>query len=222
MKLSCQNISCHREAWNLQGATCVKEVSVAFAGGSLCGVAGQDGSGKNLLLNLLGLLERPDSGAVFVDGVDTSPVAADALTALRNEAFGFLFSETALLPAFSVAENVAMPLFRICGMNPQEARERTMEVLEYCDIADEGDCVAGDLEMTTLWRTAFARALVHRPRILIAISPRQEDDLLPLARRVAEESGVCILWGGESASLGRHAHRLIRMQDGNLSEDLSL
>ncbi len=222
MKLSCQNISCHREDWNLQGATQLNDVSTSFDGGALCGLVGRGGCGKSLLLNVLGLLELPDSGCVHVEGVDTSLLAPEALTALRNESFGFLFSETALLPAFSIAENVAMPLFRICGMNPEEAQERTMEVLDFCEIAAEGDSVAGELEALPMWRTVFARALVHRPKILIAISPRQEDDLLPLARRVAEETGVCILWGGQSPSLLAHAHRLIRMQEGNIIEDQCL
>jgi len=222
MKLSCQNISCHREDWNLRGSTRIAGVSAAFDGGALCGFVGGAGTGKSLLLNILGLLESTDSGCVCVEGEDTSLLEPEALTALRNESFGFLFPQTALLPSFSIAENVAMPLFRICGMNPEEAQERTIEVLEFFEIAAEGDNLACELEILPMWRTVFARALVHKPKILIAISPRQEDDLLPFARRVAEETGVCILWGGESVSLTAHAHRLIRMQEGNIIEDQRL
>ena len=222
MNLSCQNISCHRDDWNQRGAASVKDISVTFEAGSLCGVAGSCGSGKNLLLNILGLLELPDSGSVHVGGVDTSCCGANELMSLRNESFGYLFSESALLPAFSIAENVAMPLFRICGMDPGEAQERTLEVLDFCGIATEGDSTAGELDVMPLWRTVFARALVHRPKVLIAISPRQEEDLLPLARRIAEEAGVCILWGGEPPALIAHAHRLIQLENGRIAGDQRL
>jgi ABC-type lipoprotein export system ATPase subunit len=219
MNLSCKNISCHRDNWNQKGAASVQDLSAAFDAGSLCGVTGPCGSGRNLLLNILGLLEHPDSGFVRVDGVDTSGCAVGELTALRNESFGYLFSGSALLPAFSIAENVAMPLFRICGMDPEEAQERTLEVLDFCGIAAEGDLMAGELDVLPLWRTVFARALVHRPKVLIAISPRQEEDLLPLARRIAEEAGVCVLWGGESLALSAHAHRMIQLENGRIAGD---
>ncbi len=219
MRLSCQNISCDREEWNLSGPSCLNNITTAFDPASLCGLVGGGGSGKSLFLNVLGLLEVPDSGRVSVDGVDTSGLPPEGLIALRNEAFGFLFPETALLPAFSIAENVAMPLFRICGMDPDEAQERTLQVLDFCKIAEAGDCLAGALDPLSMWRTVFARALVHKPKILVAISPRHEDDLLPLAKRAAEEAGVCVLWAGESPALIAHAHRLIRMQDGEIIED---
>ncbi len=222
MNLSCQNISCHRDDWNQRGSACLHDVSASFDPGSLCGMVGPCGSGKNLLLNVLGLLELPDSGNVDVGEVDTTQLDSEALTSLRNESFGYLFSETALLPSFSIAENVAMPLFRICGMNPEEAQERTLEVLDFCGIAADGDHLAGELDAESMWRTVFARAVVHKPKVLIAICPRQEDDLLPFARRIAEETGVCILWGGESPSLLTLAHRVIQMQDGRIIEDQRL
>jgi len=218
--LWCEGVFCRRQVWMNGRASVVEPFSSCFDGGRVHGVAGEDGCGKGLLLNVLGLLEPPDGGEVTVAGHRIAGLASGELTRLRNQMFGFLFSQPALLASFTVIENVAMPLFRIRGEDPSIARERSLEVLEFCGVAGLCDCLAGRLGPRESSRAALARALVHGPRILVGISPRLEDEILPLARRAAEELGVCVLWAGGAAGLERFAHRIIHFDRGRVSGDI--
>lgn len=219
--LQCETLCCRREQWNELSPSRVEDVTATFPAGALCGFCGPDGSGKGLLLNLLGLLENPDSGHVAINGSPVTGLPADDLQQIRNEAFGFLFNHPCLLPSFSVAENVAMPLFRICGGDAREARDRTMEVLEFCGIAALETTLAGRLDGPGRLRTALARALVHRPGILVAISPRETDGMLALGRRAAEELGLCVLWAGAEETVVPHAHRILHLHEGRIVRDIT-
>lgn len=219
LALACQQITCHRPAWNGAGPSSVHEVTASFAFGELCAITGPDGSGKGLLMNVLGLMEQPDCGAVAVGEYDASTLSLEEMRQLRNEAFGFLFNHPCLLPSFSVAENVAMPLFRICGGDAKGVRARTLEVLEFCGIAHlEGD-LAGRLDFSQRRTVALARALAHDPDILLILSPSASEDLLHLARRVAVELNRCVIWAGGEEQLQHHAHRLIQMDRGRILSD---
>jgi ABC-type lipoprotein export system ATPase subunit len=198
----------------------VEDITASFAPGEFCGFCGPDGSGKGLLLNLLGLLEAPDSGTIAVNGILAGTLAPEEAQQLRNETFGFLFNHPCLLPSFSVAENVAMPLFRICGGDAREARDRTLEVLEFCGISSLETTLAGRLEPAECARVALARALVHEPGILVAISPRESDTLLALGRRAADERGLCVLWAGPEDTLARYAHRVLHLEGGRIVRDV--
>ena len=218
--LSCESLICRRPNWNEGGASQVCGITAAFASGTLTGFHGPDGCGKGLLLNILGLLEKPDSGLIRIQEHAALGRPDDEARKFRNEAFGFLFDHPCLLPAFSVAENVAMPLFRICGGDAQAARLRTMEVLDFCGIAAHEGTLVGRLDLADQHLACLARALVHRPGILIAISPRGAGGLLPLLRLAAQQTGLCILWAGEREELAPHADRLIAMRDGLITKDV--
>lgn len=217
--LSCENLACHREQWNEAGPAHIDAISAGFEPGTFSGFCGPDGCGKGLLLNVLGLLEPHDSGRISVSGYDLAELAPEDARQLRNENFGFLFNHPCLLPSFSVAENVAMPLFRICGGDAQAARLRTLEVLDFCGMADLECTLAGRLDLATQRKAALARALIHSPQILIAISPRESADLLDIARRAAAEFDLCVLWAGEESEIASHAHRLIHLRQGNIVAD---
>ncbi len=168
------------------------------------------------LLNILGMIERPTSGRLSVLGEDVLAMKEDAAWQLRDRAFGYLFTHPHLLPTFTVAENVAMPFFRICGKREDLARERTSEVLMFTGIRHLCGTLVGNLDETTCWLVALARAIVHRPPLLVAISP-PSSDLLPLARTLADKEGMAILWNGQRSHLLPIADRII---DGNLSPTL--
>lgn len=219
--LSCQNLTCRREQWNEAGPARIESISASFEPGTFSGLCGPDGSGKGLLLNVLGLLEPHDSGAITVDGYDIARLDSEDARQLRNENFGFLFNHPCLLPSFSVAENVAMPLFRICGGDAQAARMRTLQVLDFCGIADLECTLTGRLDLATQRKAALARALIHSPQILIAISPRESEDLLNIARRAAAEFGVCVLWAGEEKDISPYAHRIIHLRDGGIVNEVN-
>ena len=150
---------------------------------------------------MLGFLESADSGKIWVDGQDVTNLAEEELRRFRDRAFGFLFQNPYLLPSFSVAQNVAIPLFRIRRSNAIAARERTIQVLDFCGIADLENQRAGSLVLSAQRRVAFARALVHDPRVLVSLSPHAGDDLFELAFRAAEELKLCVLWAGAEAGV---------------------
>jgi ABC-type ATPase involved in cell division len=110
-----------------------------------------------------------------------------------------------------------MPLFRICGGGAAEARERTREVLEFVGIGDFETVRTGQLDPVLRWRTAFARALVHDPRILIAISP-PDPDLLPLAKMAAIKYRLTVLWAGDRTACAPHADRIMELDNGRAVE----
>jgi lipoprotein-releasing system ATP-binding protein len=212
--LSCESLVCHRPHWTKDRPSLVDDLSLAFEPGTLTSLFGPDGCGKGLLLNLLGLLEPPDRGTIQVlDHLPLQMSDGDRCE-LRNELFGFLFDSPCLLPSFSVAENVAMPLFRICGGDARSARERTMEVLDFCGLRKDEGTLSGRLDASAQSRTALARALVHRPAILIAISPRDPMGLFPLVREVTRELGICTLWAAEKPT--PEADCFLSMRSGRL------
>lgn len=209
----CENLTCERPNWNQSGSGLVREFSQNFEAGEFVGFCGEDGCGKGLLLNVVGLLEKADSGRLVLLDYDAAEFSAEDTATFRNEACGFLFGHPYLLPSFTVAENVAMPLFRICGGGAREARDRTRQVLEFAGIANLETRRAGMIDPALRWRTAFARALVHQPRILIAISP-PDPGLLPLARSAAENLGITVLWAGVREAVAPYADRIIEMRHG--------
>jgi len=211
--ISCDDLTCRKGEWNDSRPGRVIGFSAEFACGEVVGFCGPDGCGKGLLLNVIGLLEKPDSGRLVLLGHDAADFAPDDTATFRNEACGFLFGHPYLLPSFTVAENVAMPLFRICGGGAAEARERTREVLEFVGIGDFETARVGKLDPVIRWRAALARALVHDPRVLIAISP-PAPELAPLARRAAEKFHLTVLWAGEREAIAPVADRIIEMRDG--------
>lgn len=211
--ITCEGLTCLRPDWNNAGPGRVLDFSASFECGEFVGFCGEDGSGKGLLLNVVGLLEKPDSGRLVLLGHDAAEFSEEDTATFRNEACGFLFGHPYLLPSFTVAENVAMPLFRICGGGAAEARERTREVLEFAGIGDLETARTGKLAPGLRWRAALARALVHDPRVLIAISA-PAPDLLPLAKLAAAKYHLTVLWAGDRESVAPYADRIIEMRDG--------
>jgi ABC-type lipoprotein export system ATPase subunit len=157
-------------------------VSLSIQPGAFTLLCGPADSGAGLLLRILGLLEAPDSGAVLLDAQPASALEDAARVDLRNRNFGFLFAEPFLLDSFSIAENVAMPLFKIAGFDIEQARARTTEVLRFAGIEAMADLGVADIDPVDYHKIALARALAVSPRVLIA-----EDFALQLpTREVAE------------------------------------
>ena len=221
--LSCEALCCHRANWNETSAASIQDITASFDSGTMCAFDGPDRPGKTLLLSVLSLLERADSGSLCLDGQSVGDLEDEDLRWCRNRAFGFLFENPCLLPSFSVAENVAMPLFRICDINAALAHNRTIEVLEFCEIAHLKNQLAGQLKPSAQRRAAFARALVHRPKILAAISGEGNGELFELAARTAKEFGLCVLWATGAAEVASgKAQRRIQIRDGRITSDLRL
>ncbi len=146
----------------------VRDFSYQFRPGSFYHLSGPKLGGKRLLLQMLGLLFPPESGEIVVDGSLVTDLDIDDLAEIRNRKFGFLFSSPLLLPAFTVLENVAMPLFKIAQVDAPEAKLITDEILEIVGVSSFAGASVEYLDLHREMLTALARALVHHPRILIA------------------------------------------------------
>ncbi len=167
--------------------------------GEYLAVMGESGVGKSTLLNLLAGLDRPDSGRVLLDGVDLSTLNDDAITLLRRRCVGFVFQAFHVLPYLSVEQNVALPL-DLLGVPEPERSRRTVDMLAAVGIAPLARRYARELSGGEVQRIAIARALVHRPRLLLAdeptgnLDPRSAAQTLALLReQVKANAGAGIL-----------------------------
>jgi ABC-type lipoprotein export system ATPase subunit len=154
---------------------------------------------KDKLLRLLGLLEEPRSGEILLEGRRVTGLDPEELAEIRNRKFGFLFSSPFLLPAFTVLENVAMPLFKIAQVDAREAKSTTELVLTLVGIMHIVDTLARRLSLLDQHLTALARAVVHYPRLLIAhdlgmnLTPEEASILVQAVGRIPGRLGTTVI-----------------------------
>jgi len=214
--LHCRDLQCMRPLWR-EGASHVRGVSTEFAAGHFHAINGAAGCGKNLLLHLLGLLEQPDAGEVWVGETNATDLPAGERDSLRLRTFGFLFPACALLPSLSVLENIAFPVLKAGGTTEAEQAEHTLSALQFCGLEDEAEQPVGQLAPGRQAVAAFARAMIHRPPLLLAESPSAEEILVPLARRAVDELGLTVIWGARSDGPALKASdRQLRMAEGRI------
>jgi putative ABC transport system ATP-binding protein len=167
--------------------------------GEYLAIMGESGVGKSTLLNLLAGLDRPDAGRVLIDGLDLGAMSDDDITLVRRRSVGFVFQAFHVLPYLSVEQNVALPL-ELLGVPAAERAQRTAEMLAGVGIAPLARRFARELSGGEVQRIAIARALVHRPRLLLAdeptgnLDPRSASQILELLRsQIKAHSGGGLL-----------------------------
>jgi ABC-type lipoprotein export system ATPase subunit len=205
--LRCENICCRRATSQSIRETVIDSFTAVFESGEVTGFCGNDTSSRELLLAVLGLIEPPDSGHLAVCD-EIVPDIPTLHQRIRDKSFGYLFTHPHLLPSFTVAENVAMPFLRICGQG--DAKEHTLAALDFSGIAHLHDVATCELPEALHWRVAFARAIVHSPTVLLAVTS-PHPSLLPLARKLADERGTAVLWSGEKAEMLPYSDHLVEM-----------
>ncbi len=195
-------------------------VSFEVAAGGMVALVGPSGCGKSTLLNLIGCIDLPTSGSVFLEGRETGQLSDDQLTTLRRDRIGTVFQFFNLLPAMTVAANVALPLvLQRCGQ--REMDERVASALAAFGIADKTDAYPAQLSGGQAQRTALARAMIHRPAIMLADEPTGNLDshaganVLKLLREVAD-GGQTILMATHSPEAAKWCDRTIHLQDGRI------
>jgi putative ABC transport system ATP-binding protein len=146
----------------------IRDFTYDFRPGSFYHLSGPEFGGKRLLLQILGLLLPAESGEIVVDGARVTDLEIDDLAEIRNRKYGYLFSSPLLLPAFTVLENVAMPLFKVAQVDTSEAKVITEEILEIVGVSRIATWPVGQLDGLDAMLAALARALVHHPRVLLA------------------------------------------------------
>ena len=204
--------------------TALAGVSLEIAGGEFLAVAGPSGSGKSTLLNLIGCIDRPDGGAVRLDGLDTARLKPAALAALRRRKIGFVFQAFNLIPVFTAFENVEYPLL-LLGVGRPERRRRVMEALESVGLearaAHRPDLLSGGERQ----RVAVARAIVHRPALVLADEPtanldtRTATQLIDLMRDLNLRTGLTFLFATHDQRLLDHARHVVALCDGRVAAD---
>ena len=205
--------------------TALDHTSFCVASGEFLAIAGPSGSGKSTLLNLIGCIDKPTSGRVLIDGVDTSLLSSDRTTALRREKIGFVFQTFNLIPVFTAAENVEFPLL-IQGVSANERRIRVTEALESVGLAARADHRPDLLSGGERQRVAVARAIVGRPALVLADEPtanldtRNATQLIELMRDLNRGLGLTFIFSTHDQRLLEHTPRIARLTDGRIISDV--
>jgi len=148
----------------------LKGVDLEVNDREIVAIAGASGAGKTTLLQILGTLDKPDSGSVFYNGTETGRLRGKQLAAFRNRNIGFVFQFHQLLPEFTALENICIPAF-IAGKTKHEAEKRAMELLEFLTMSDRADHKPSELSGGEQQRVAVARALINNPSVILADEP---------------------------------------------------
>ena len=208
------------------GATEVRAlrgVDLAVGRGEFLIVQGPSGSGKTTLINLLGLLDRPDSGRVLLDGRPVDALDEDARSDLRRDRFGFVFQTFSLVPVFSAAENVSYPL-SLKGVSDGDARRRALDLLERVGLGGKGDVRPDLLSGGERQRVAIARALANEPEVILADEPtanldsKTADGILDLMTALNRERRVSLLLATHDPRVVALAHRVVTLRDGRIED----
>ena len=195
-------------------------VNLEVLPGERVAIRGQSGVGKTTLLNLLGGLDRPDSGEILHGGRPL-PDEADARAGWRRGSVGFIFQFHGLLPEFTAAENVALAGL-VCGRPRRDALRQAEELLDRVGLAERTDHYPDELSGGEQQRVSIARALLVRPRVVLAdeptgnLDPRTGDRILDLLIEFQEESAFALVVASHSERLARRCHRILEVVDGRL------
>ncbi|MHC1588224.1 MAG: ABC transporter ATP-binding protein [Methermicoccaceae archaeon] len=198
----------------------LKGIDLSVQRGELVAIMGESGSGKSTLLNILGCLDKPSQGKVFIDGVDTSGLDDMALAALRASKVGFVFQHHNLLFEFSALENVSIPML-LTGERKDRAEKRAKELLAMVGLSHRLEHKPPELSGGESQRVAIARALMNSPDIVLADEPTGNLDSAS-SRKVYElihglnEVGYTFLIVTHSEELARGCSRVVRLVDGKV------
>lgn len=201
------------------------QVSLSIARGEMVSMIGASGSGKSTMLNLIGGLDRPTSGEIFVDGERLGRASGDQLTRIRRDKIGFIFQFFHLLPTLSCLENVALPL-HLRGWSRRRIEERARELLDLVQLGHRLDHLPEELSGGERQRAAIARALSVYPPILLADEPTGNLDsqtgagILSLIRGLHQRLESTILIVTHDMDVAESCPRTIRLKDGKVIEDI--
>ena len=189
--------------------------------GTMAALVGRSGSGKTTLLNVVGGLDRPDTGSITVDGVTVTDLDDDGLSRLRRERVAYVFQTFGLIPVLSAAENVGVPL-RLSRTPTAERERRVATLLDLVGLADHARQKPDELSGGQQQRVAIARALAASPRLLIADEPTGQLDaetglaVMALLKGVVESEGVTVLVATHDPVMMALADRILHISDGRV------
>ena len=195
------------------------DVSLDIDHGDFLALAGPSGSGKTTLLNLIGCIDKPDSGRIVIDGVDVTAVPLHRLAATRRDMLGFIFQTFNLIPVLTAYENVEYPLL-LQHLPARQRRERVQYWLDQVGLVDQARQRPDQLSGGQRQRVAIARAMAGEPKLVLADEPTANLDsvtagrILDLVEALNEKTGCTFLFATHDPALMARARRCVRMHDG--------
>jgi ABC-type lipoprotein export system ATPase subunit len=202
----------------------VDGINLTIGDGEFVSMVGRSGSGKTTTLDCLGLLMRPTSGRIQIDGADTSTLSDGKRADFRSRKIGFIFQGFNLLPSLNALDNVMLPL-RYSGGDRKAARARAQDLFEEIGMADRMHHRPSQLSGGEQQRVAIARALINQPTLVLGDEPTGEVDtetsqkLIALMRRMNRETGVTFILVTHDLDLASRTDRLVRLKDGRVISD---
>ncbi len=205
----------------------LRGVNLTIERGEFSALIGPSGSGKTTLLQLIGCLDQPTSGSVFINGQEVSRLNRNQRADMRRGTIGFIFQFFALIPTLSTFENVEMPLL-LNGQNRAERRKRVEELLGAVELTDRAHHRPDQLSGGQQQRVAIARALASRPLLILADEPTANLDtangkqVMEIMARLNRETGVTFIFATHDPRVIQYARRVVTLQDGLITEDQSI
>jgi putative ABC transport system ATP-binding protein len=201
----------------------LRSITIDIKRNEYVAIMGPSGSGKSTLMNLIGCLDTPTNGKYILNGTDVSQMEDNQLAEIRNQEIGFIFQTFNLLPRYTALENVMLPMV-YAGVGKQARTERAKEVIESVSLTDRMDHKPNELSGGQRQRVAVARALVNTPSIILADEPtgnldsKTSLDIMRLLDEIHADGNTIILVTHEE-EIAQHAHRIIRLIDGEVARD---
>ncbi len=202
----------------------LRGIDLSVEEGQVVSIVGPSGAGKTTLLQIMGTLDKADSGQVIINGQDISTLNQKKLSRFRNKHLGFVFQFHQLLPEFTALENIMIPAF-IGGADKKEAEERARELLQFMGLADRATHKPNELSGGEKQRVAVARALVNHPDVIMADEPsgsldsQNKEDLHKLFFDLRDKYGQTFIIVTHDESLATLTDRTIHMKDGIIIDD---
>jgi lipoprotein-releasing system ATP-binding protein len=211
---------------NLVKTQVLYDVDLSFEEGSFNSIIGASGSGKSTLLNIMGTLDKPTSGEVFINGTRTDTLRKNQLSELRNETIGFIFQFHYLLPEFSAFENVLMPYRIKSSKQSKEMIKRAEELLDLVGLSKVKNNLAVNMSGGQQQRTAIARALMNNPKIILADEPtgnldsESTENIYNLMRDINKKFNTTFVVITHDRRIAEKADRIVEIKDGKISMDI--
>lgn len=202
--------------------TLVKDADVAVKPGEFVAITGPSGSGKSSLLYLLGLLDQPTSGKLWLQGTETSQLSAAKRADLRLSGIGFVFQSHFLLPEFTAAENVMLPMQKLGKLGQTAARKRAVEILDSLGLGAQVDKLPKQMSGGQSQRVAIARALANDPAVILADEPTgnldtaSSENVQNILEDLARARGRTVVFVTHDTQFAAAADRIIHIVDGHI------